>query len=295
MAAKQCPDRYYERMESSGDDKLKITKFISDGDSVLDVGAGGGVLAELLLNHFPNIHITALDQSDTAVARLKALAERFPGRLDVVQSDFFCYEPDVRFDDVIFCSSLHEIFSYTPYNGKLFQKETVSRALNEAASYLKPGKGKIIIRDGVAARYNPKVLVKYIDSALQKLAERYEREFEGFPLEIVHTEMGYIMPYNSMMELLYTITWGEKSFEREVQEWYGYFCLNDWVREETWLAFKYNLFLTHTEKYLQDGYREHLEGKVKIQSAPYFNWHSELCTKPIDFPASNCIVVFERE
>lgn len=295
MAAKQCPDRYYERMESSGDDKLKITKFISDGDSVLDVGAGGGVLAELLLNHFPNIHITALDQSDTAVARLKALAERFPGRLDVVQSDFFCYEPDVRFDDVIFCSSLHEIFSYTPYNGKLFQKETVSRALNEAASYLKPGKGKIIIRDGVAARYNPKVLVKYIDSALQKLAERYEREFEGFPLEIVHTEMGDIMPYNSMMELLYTITWGEKSFEREVQEWYGYFCLNDWVREETWLAFKYNLFLTHTEKYLQDGYREHLEGKVKIQSAPYFNWHSELCTKPIDFPASNCIVVFERE
>lgn len=295
MAAKQCQARYYERMESSGDDKLKITKFISDGDSVLDVGAGGGVLAELLLTHFPNIHITALDQSDTAVARLKALAERFPGRLDVVQSDFFCYEPDVRFDDVIFCSSLHEIFSYTPYNGKLFQKETVSRALDEAASYLKPGKGKIIIRDGVAARYDPKVLVKYIDPALQKLAERYEREFEGFPLEIVHTEMGDIMPYNSMMELLYTITWGEKSFEREVQEWYGYFCLNDWVREETWLAFKYNLFLTHTEKYLQDGYREHLEGKVKIQSAPYFNWHSKLCTKPIDFPASNCIVVFERE
>lgn len=295
MAAKQCQARYYERMESSGDDKLKITKFISDGDSVLDVGAGGGVLAELLLTHFPNIHITALDQSDTAVARLKALAERFPSRLDVVQSDFFCYEPDVRFDDVIFCSSLHEIFSYTPYNGKLFQKETVSRALDEAASYLKPGKGKIIIRDGVAARYDPKVLVKYIDPALQKLAGRYEREFEGFPLEIVHTEMGDIMPYNSMMELLYTITWGEKSFEREVQEWYGYFCLNDWVREETWLAFKYNLFLTHTEKYLQDGYREHLEGKVKIQSAPYFNWHSELCTKPIDFPASNCIVVFERE
>lgn len=67
MAAKQCPDRYYERMESSGDDKLKITRFLSDGSSVLDVGAGGGVLAELLLNRFPNIHVTALDQSNTAV------------------------------------------------------------------------------------------------------------------------------------------------------------------------------------------------------------------------------------
>lgn len=295
MAAKQCPDNYYERMKSSGDDKLKITKFLSDGDSVLDVGAGGGVLADLLLSLFPNMHITALDQSDTAVERLNALTKKYPGRLSVVQADFFAFEPETPFDAVVFCSSLHEIFSYTEYEGKRFRPETISLALVHAANCLKPGDGKIIIRDGVAARYNPKVLVKYVDPALQKLAERYEREFEGFPLEIVHTEMGDIMPYNSMMELLYTITWGEKSFEREVQEWYGYFCLNDWVREETWLAFKHNLFLTHTEKYLQDGYREHLEGKVKIQSAPYFNWHSELCTKPIDFPASNCIVVFERE
>ncbi len=125
MAAKQCPDNYYERMESSGDDKLKITKFLSDGDSVLDVGAGGGVLADLLLSLFPNMHITALDQSDTAVERLNALTKKYPGRLSVVQADFFAFEPENPFDAVVFCSSLHEIFSYTEYEGKRFRPETI--------------------------------------------------------------------------------------------------------------------------------------------------------------------------
>lgn len=294
MAAKQCPDRYYERMESSGDDKLKITRFLSDGSSVLDVGAGGGVLAELLLNRFPNIHVTALDQSNTAVARLNTLADKYPGRLSVVQTDFFEFKTEERFDAVIFCSSLHEIFSYCEYEGERFRKETISRALDKAASFLKQGEGKIIIRDGISARYNPKVLLKYTDPALKKLAERYENEFEGFPLEIIHTPLGDIMPYNSMMELLYTITWGEESFAREVQEWYGYYTMDDWVGEEKRLAYSHKLFLTHTEKYLQPGYKEHLRGKIILQSAPRLDWSGQVYTKPIDFPASNCLVVFER-
>ena len=137
MAAKKCPERYYARMEAAGDDKLKIAQFINDDDTILDVGAGGGALSELLLERFPNIHITALDSSDTAVSRLKALAERYPGRLEVIQTDFFRYEPDVRFDDVVFCSSLHEIFSYTECNGKRFDKDVITFALDHAASMLK--------------------------------------------------------------------------------------------------------------------------------------------------------------
>ena len=294
MAVKQCPDRYYERMEASADDKLKIAKFLSDGNSVLDVGAGGGILAELLLRYFPNIHVTALDQSDTAVARLNSLADKYPGRLSVVQSDFFNFKPEERFDAVIFCSSLHEIFSYTEYEGEHFRKEIISSTLDHAASFLKQGEGKIIIRDGVATRYNSKVLLRYTDAKLKKLAERYENEFEGFPLEIVHTPLGDVMPYNSAMELLYTITWGEESFEREVQEWYGYYTLDDWVKEEKRLAYSHKLFMVHAEKYLQPGYKEHLRGKVVLQSAPRLDWSGQIHSRPIDFPASNCLVVFER-
>lgn len=295
MAAKECPERYYARMEASGDDKLKIAQFINDHDSILDVGAGGGALSKLLLAKFPNIHITALDSSDTAVSRLNALAVKYPGRLEVVQADFFHYEPNMQFDDVVFCSSLHEIFSYTEYNGKRFNKDTISLALSHAADMLKDDKGKIIIRDGVAARYNPKVLVEYRDPEMKKLAARYEAEFKGFPLNIRHTTAGDVMPYNSMMELLYTITWGEESFSREVQEWYGYFTLNDWEREEPWMSFKYKLFLSHIEKYLQPGYKENLQDKVQVQSAPRLDWDGKVHTHPIELPASNCLIVFERK
>lgn len=294
MAAKQCPDRYYDRMKSSGDDKLKITKFLSDGDSVLDVGAGGGVLAELLLETFPSMTVTALDPSNTATARLHALAGKFPGRLSVVQTDFFAFESEEKFDAVVFCSSLHEIFSYTEYEGKRYEKAVVSLALDHAAQLLKSHSGKIIVRDGVAARHNPKVMLQYIDKGMKDLAERYENEFTGFPLKITHTMFGDIMPYNSMMELLYTITWGEESFAREVQEWYGYYSLDDWRTEEKRLAIKFGLFLTCAEKYLQSGYKEHLNGKVILRSAPLMDWDGNLNSKLLELPASNCIVVFER-
>lgn len=294
MAAKQCPDRYYERMKSSGDDKLKITKFLADGDSVLDVGAGGGVLDELLLSTFPHLQVTALDPSDTAVMRLKKIADQYPGRLNVVQTDFFEYEADGKYDAVIFCSSLHEIFSYTEYDGARYQPAVISMALDHAAKLLKADAGKIIIRDGIAADYNPKVLVKYKDKAFYHLARRFEREFTGFPLEIIHTKAGDIMPYNSMMEMLYTITWGEESFPREVQEWYGYYSLNDWTKEEKRLSMAHGLFLVHAEKYLQPGYKDHLVDKAVVQSAPRLDWSGSIRTKPIAYPASNCLVVFEK-
>lgn len=292
MAAKQCPDQYYDRMASAKDDKLKILQYLSDGDCVLDVGAGGGALAELLLEQFPHMQVTALDQSDSAAEKLHALAARFPDRLTVVQADFFEFKTDARFDAVVFCSSLHEIFSYTEYKGERFRKETVTLALDHAISFLKQGAGKIIIRDGVASRHNPKVLLKYTDPALKRLAERFENEFEGFPLKIVHTPLGDIMPYNSMMELLYTITWGEESFPREVQEWYGYHTLEDWEREGKRLIHTHGMLLIHAEKYLQPGYGEHLKDKVVLESAPRLRWDGRAHSRPIEFPASNCLVVF---
>ena len=295
MAAKTCPNRYYERMESSSDDKLKIAKFLTDGDAVLDVGAGGGALAELLLAHFPNMRITAIDQSDTAIARLEALSEKYAGRLSVVQADFFAFEPTEQFDAVVFCSSLHEMFSYTKFEGKFFQKEVVGNALSRAAACLKQETGKIIIRDGVASTHNPRVLVRYKDSELKELAERFENEFDGFPLEIVHTPFGDVMPYNSMRELLYTVTWGKESFGREVKEWYGFFSLEDWKAEEQWLYVSSGLVLVHSEKYLQPGYKEHLQNKVENQSAPRLKMDGRIQSKPIEFPASNCLVVFSNQ
>ena len=97
-----------------------------------------------------------------------------------------------------------------------------------------------------------------------------------------------------LRELWEYVNWGEESFAREVQEWYGYYTMDDWVGEEKRLAYSHKLFLTHTEKYLQPGYKEHLRGKIILQSAPRLDWSGQVYSKPIDFPASNCLVVFER-
>ena len=297
MAAK-CPSLYYERMDSSSNDKLKIAAFLQDGDRVLDVGAGSGSLAKLLLDTFPGLHVTALDPSETAIQRLRELQCQYPARLEVVQAEFSEFQPSERFNAVVFCSSMHEIFSYTEveeYGKKVrFQKSVIELALHHAAELLDEENGRIIVRDGIATSHNRKVLVTYKDPDLKKLAERYENEFEGFPLDIIHTPLGDIMPYNSMMEMLYTVTWGEQSFSREVQEWYGYFSRPDWEEAGRQLSMSHGLFMVHFEKYLQDGYRLNLQDKVSLRSAPRLKWDGSVQTKEIEFPASNCLVVFSK-
>lgn len=44
---------YYERMESAYGDKARILPYIKDGDSVLDVGAGTGMIALMILEACP--------------------------------------------------------------------------------------------------------------------------------------------------------------------------------------------------------------------------------------------------
>ena len=299
MAAQYCPDQYYSRMASSSDDKMKIAAFLRDGDRVLDVGAGSGTLAKLLLDPFPSLHVTALDPSESAIQRLRELQRQYPARLEVVPSQFSDFQSSGHFNAVIFCSSLHEIFSYTEVEeyGKMvrFQKNVIELALYHAAELLDEENGRIIVRDGIATSHNRKVLVTFKDPALKKLAERYENEFEGFPLEIIHTPLGDVMPYNSMMEMLYTVTWGEQSFSREVQEWYGYFSRSDWEEEGKHLSMSHGLFMIHFEKYLQDGYKENLKDRVTLRSAPRLKWDGSVQTKGIEFPASNCLVVFSKQ
>ena len=58
------------------------------------------LLKAQLLEQFPHMQVTALDQSDSAAEKLHALAARFPDRLTVVQADFFEFKTDARFDAV---------------------------------------------------------------------------------------------------------------------------------------------------------------------------------------------------
>lgn len=292
MANKTNPSLYYTRMDASKDDKRKMLAFIQDGDSVLDVGAGSGVVGNMILGAFPNACVTAIDSSDTAVERLLPVSAKYPGRMQVKQTEFLPIEKQ-KYDAVVFCSVLHEIFSYTEYEGRKFNLAIIEDTIKKAADMLNPG-GRIIIRDGVAPSSNRKVMLRYLNEETRRLAERYEREFRGFDLGILHTQYGDIMPRRSAMELMYTITWGETSFDREVQEWYGYYSLEDW-KALTLKLTTMGLRLTHIEKYLQQGYADNLAEKIELTSPPKATNDGGIRVGKASFPASNCLIVFEKD
>lgn len=71
--------------------------------SVIDVGAGSGVLSLLLASGLPDAHITALEIEPDAVsaARANFEASPWPMRLEVVSGDFADYHPERPVDLII--------------------------------------------------------------------------------------------------------------------------------------------------------------------------------------------------
>lgn len=70
---------------------------------VLEVGCGSGVAAELLCRRVPDGHVTALDRSDTAVARAERRLARWveAGVADVAERDLAGFASDGRPYDVV--------------------------------------------------------------------------------------------------------------------------------------------------------------------------------------------------
>lgn len=286
------PELYYSRMDSSQDDKSKILQFVKEGDTILDVGAGSGVITNLLLSK-NGTKVCSVDTCDSAIEHLRGLEESNPGRVSVKKADFLEIDDGEKFDVVVFSAILHEIFSYTEYNGEKFNFAIIDHALKKAASLLALG-GRIIVRDGIMPTSNRRVMLQYIDPEMKELADRYIEEFRGFDLKVVRTEYGDVMPNRSAAELMFTITWGRESFPREVQEWFGYYSAKDWKRQEQRLMATHCVSMIHFEEYLQPGYEEHLKDKVKLLSAPKFNRAGDVVFKPTTFPNTNCLVVFHK-
>ena len=243
---------------------------------------------DLIARHYPNCLLAGADVSAEVCLRLsqRVKAEGLPWQ--VIHADFLDLrrEETGRFDVILFCSIIHEIFSYGEYQGRRFNKAVIPKILETAAELLEPG-GRIVIRDGVASEENPMVTVGFLDEELEDLARDYLRQFRGFPLEAqTPEETGqahlYRMPKNSAMELLYTVTWGREALPFEVEEWYGYYTRADWEALEKQLP---GLALRYYSQYLQPGYPEHLAGRVELTGED---------GEALPFPDSNMIVVFEK-
>ena len=141
------PQRYLDRMSKPLQEKLKIAKFFPEGvKTVLDVGCADGTVTIALAEMFPDIKFVGIDLSKQFIDIAK---ENSAGKQNVSFENVYLRErlanPE-RFDVVLFCSVLHEFFSYGE------GVSTVVKALADAHEILKP-KGSLIIRDMILFDY----------------------------------------------------------------------------------------------------------------------------------------------
>lgn len=278
-------EQYLETMNNAQNStKLSILDYVQ-GDTVVDVGSGGGVLLDLLEKNFPDKQIVGTDISANVIEALENKVNKEHHNYQIWQHNFVHNALWSPVDTIIFSSIIHEIFSYTEYDGLKFNLASVKQALNNATWSLNHG-GRIVIRDGVKTASNEIVSIRIKDEDTLVLAKNFLRDFKGLPE--LRDENGWqtlivngnqiTANINLIREMLYTITWGAMSYAQEVQEQFGYLTLNDYVD----LLKSLGLNIVEAREFTECGYPQHLNNKVELLD---FTWD--------DIP-SNCIIVAEK-
>ncbi len=267
---------YFERMDSSIAQKDELLDWIPQG-AVAELGPGSGWLTEHIAALPRVTEVLALDASAEAIEHLE---ERFGNdpRVRFREAVLGQHRDPFhgrRFNSIVASSVFHEVYSFIGADG-------LKLIASQIADALLPG-GSLILRDGVApAGYELPARMK-IAPRLQRLAERYAQEGpEGLRPEISgSTARG---TRHQIAEMAFTITWGEDSFDREVQEQYQIYDLQG--AEMFYEA--QGLDLIHSESFIQSGYREHL------QDCPMFSQQTAGGEWLPWFPETNGFWIFQR-
>lgn len=267
---------YFERMDSSIAQKDELLDWIPEG-SVAELGPGSGWLTEHIAELSRVTEVLALDASAEAIEHLE---ERFSHDPRVKFREAVLGEHanpfhGHSFSSIVASSVFHEVYSFIGADGlKLIASQIVDA--------LVPG-GSFILRDGVAPAGHDLPARMEIAPRLQKLAERYSQEGpEGLrPTISGSTATG---TRHQIAEMAFTITWGEESFDREVQEQYQVYDLQG--AEMFYEA--HGVDLVHSESFIQAGYREHLADSPMFSPIqPGGEW------KPW-FPETNGFWIFQK-
>jgi SAM-dependent methyltransferase len=286
-------DRFYEEekylatMNQSIDYKKIILNYIS-GNSIVDIGPGGGALMNLIEDRFPDKKVLGVDIAQNVLDSLKKKKQLENRKWDVLYGDALNLDQYIEkgsVDTVIFCSILHELFSYIEFNGKKFNHETLAAAFKSVFKVL-PAGGRMIIRDGVMTEpAEQKRIIRFLSEEGMQFLERYATDFKGRDIEykiIGHNEV--LMPVNDAMEFLYTYTWGEKSYVHEVNEQFGYFTPTGFKQFITSVLGD-DARIVEFKHFLQEGYTIALSQKIEFFDEG---------RNPIWLPDSTCIVVIEK-
>lgn len=263
-------DRFYNELSylstmNKSKDKAIILDYIT-GKKVLDVGPGGGVMLDLIESTNKNYDIWGIDLSSNVIEKLNEKKLKENHSWNIIKGDALNltnYFELNSIDTIIYSSIIHELYSYIEYNGKKFNKDTIRQTLQESWKILKP-KGRIIIRDGIKTEpIETYRIIKFNNPEDINILKRYCKDFKGRNITFEQISNDKVrMLVNDAMEFLYTYTWGEQSYPLEVQEQFGYFTLNEYIK-----FIKDNLDNCKIIKYtsfLQKGYEDNLLNKISI-------------------------------
>lgn len=288
---------YLAHMNAARNDKQRMLDHVRPG-RIVEVGPGGGVVLDLCEARFAGSEILGIDASLMVAEALRRRRADERHRWEVRHADAFHLPAIVgegAVDTVIFCSLLHEIFSYVEHAGddgapRRFRLEPVRDLLRAAWRALAPG-GRIVIRDGVMPPPGVRELELLAPDAEEFLG-LFVRQFEGRPIAVERTGPHRVrMSTADAMEFAYTYLWGAASFPFEVREQYGvlpYDAYRDHV--VAWLSADGPAptvvpIPRAAAEYVQDGYRRGLAGKLR-----FLDEQGAEC----DLPASNALWVYQK-
>ncbi len=282
--------QYLATMNAAKSDKARMLRWLKPGH-IVEVGPGGGVVLDLLERYFPDSMITGLDASSQVVAALKQKKKSSDAKWQIIEGNAFAFDQYFKKDSlqgIVFCSILHEIYSYVEADdGTRFHLESVQKMLCSAFETLAPG-GRILIRDGIMPPHKRQVL-EFLQDDAKSFFEAFCREFKGRKINYTFISDNKIaIDSADAMEFMYTYTWGPESFPYEVREQYGIMTYEDYRSALlNWLGDKARLVDVPPEEasYLQSGYVTALQDKVRL---------TDESGNLEPFPPSNAIFVIEK-
>lgn len=202
-------NKYLDRMAKPLQEKLKVSVFISpDSKEILDVGCADGIVTEALANMFPQSMVKGIDLDSGFIKKAK---DRTGGVKNISFETVYLRDllpRNKRYDAVIFCSVLHEFFTYGEGTS------SVIKALSDAHELLNVG-GVLIIRDMVLQEFtksNSPFALKLAEKIYKK--EEFCQQVNDF--ERVYGKMNSYYTLNHfLLKYMYIENW-----DRELREHY---------------------------------------------------------------------------
>jgi hypothetical protein len=245
-------ERRYQYLMSKGvNNKKFLLQFVNPELPIIDVGSSTGAFTQAIAEIFPNNKIYALEPWSTFYSSLCENVKTFINiepRNETIQEFTQKYNEPYN---IIFSSVIHHLIKYREDKIKLF---------DELFDNL-PKETRIIIRDGVrpdTKRASEIVGFRCTPESLELSKEffkRFKKEFPLLNLDFTYDGATIFAPYWLICEMMFTITWGWESLERETKEHYTIFSLEDYLLnfiDTGWeVIYAERIYQPDTHEYLQ--------------------------------------------